>query len=472
MAKSHPVVAKALVGAEAVKALAGKAPAPLPGAKVHAKAPPGGKASPHGKVPPKAAKGAPVKAPMAQPTGPPASHEPPAPKSKGILKRINTMQVKSPSKRIKVEGSAGPETKNGQRAERSAEHKAAQAQNRRFDRATNGLPGNNKAPESVILAMAADPSSRSSFMQRWAEEGESFAFAEAHEEVSDIQANQHKEDQVWLTTGQMEKEGLDPVLIAALVKHCEQDSSLWRPHPTVPWVKEGIEYQIPLRELISKTDTQATKRAVKSTANIELASAPKLAGLLRPASGPKLASFPSLPAGAVGAKAAGAVGAKAADPPPPPAPAKTQEEIEAEKAEALRKKKEERDAKKELPDNKAKTWFTNLNAKIDDLLNYSRKTLDAKSPVSAEVRAVYHAKFEDAVLHCSALRDAIGQLRAGGGTDTSLLAKIAEAEPVVIAAKNLANEYSGILRSNTKAASKAVPPTPAPAKAPAPTPAD
>ena len=297
-------------------------------------------------------------------------------------------------------------------------------------------------------------------MQQWKEEGESFAFAEAYEEVVDIQTNQHKEDEVWLTVGQMDKEGLDPVLIAALVKHCEQDSSKWRPHPTVPWVKEGIEYQIPLRELSSKLDTQQTKRGVKTTADIELASAPKLAGLLRPASFPRV---PGKAAGAVGAKAAAA---SKADPPPPPKTTKTPEEIEAEEAEAKRKKKEERDAKLQLPDNRAKTWFTNLNAKIDDLLNYTRKCTDAKSTVSAEVRAVYHAKFEEAVRRCSELRDAIGVLRAGG-QDSQILAKIAEAEPVMTSAKNLSNEFSGILRSNSKAASKAVPPTKAPAPAPA-----
>ena len=71
--------------------------------------------------------------------------------------------------------------------------------------------------------------------------------------------------------------------------------------------------------------------------------------------------------------------------------------------------------------------------------------------MSAEVRAVYHAKFEEAVNKCTALRDAIGQLRAGGGTDSNILAKIAEADPIMTAAKNLSNEFSGILRSVSKA---------------------
>ena len=92
-----------------------------------------------------------------------------------------------------------------------------------------------------------------------------------------------------------------------------------------------------------------------------------------------------------------------------------------------------------------------MNSKIDDLCNYMRKCNEASSPVSAEVRAVYHAKFEEAVTKCSALRDAIGQLRAGGGTDSNILAKIAEADPVMTAAKNLSNEFSGILRSVSKA---------------------
>jgi hypothetical protein len=106
-----------------------------------------------------------------------------------------------------------------------------------------------------------------------------------------------------------------------------------------------------------------------------------------------------------------------------------------------------------------------LNAKIDDLLNYTRKCSDTGSPVSAEVRAVYHAKFDGMVTRCSELRDAIGQLRAGGGTDANILAKIAEAEPVMTSAKLLANEFSGILRSNTKAASVAGPPSKASAPA-------
>jgi hypothetical protein len=106
----------------------------------------------------------------------------------------------------------------------------------------------------------------------------------------------------------MKQEGLDAVLVAALIKHCEVDSSLWRPHPIVPWVKEGIEYQIPLRELTSKLDTQATTRGVRSTANIELASAPKLAGLLRP-------GWPAQ--SAVPGKAAAAVVVATVDPAPP-----------------------------------------------------------------------------------------------------------------------------------------------------------
>ena len=157
------------------------------------------------------------------------------------MKRVHPLQIPPPNKSVKIETQGqppkAPPMSKAERAERSAEHKAGQAQSRRFERSTNGLPGMNKAPESVILAMAKGPSSRASFIKQWADEGEGWGFAEAREEVSDTQTSQHKADHVWLTTGQMEKEGLPRVLIDELVSFCEQDSTMWRPHPTVPWVK-------------------------------------------------------------------------------------------------------------------------------------------------------------------------------------------------------------------------------------------
>lgn len=395
------------------------------------------------------------------PAGPPAG----AP----VKHRLHPM-AQSPSKRVKSEsGQQRADAGLTAKRERTPEFKAGQAQKRRFENTLNPN-SRNAAPESVILALAADPSSKPSWLASWSAEGENWAWAEAREVQQEKTETVDEDSQVWLTVTQMLKEGLDPVLIEALKKYCELDPKLWRPHPICPHIKEGIEYKVPVRELSQTRRSNVSKKSVEGTANVDLKHASMLASTLRgslhpppKAAAPGAASVDPGTAAVVPGAAAVVPGAPAGNaglPEGKAGPPKSKEEIEAEQAEIKRLKKLALDQKKELPENKAKIWFSNLNSKIDELCNAVRKCKDENSNVSAEVRGVYGTKFDALVVSCSGLRSAIGSLRAGNASDKSILDKISEAEPVMQNAKNIMAEFSGILRSNNKAAEKAKPAEP------------